>query len=508
MPQICSVVEEAKFKAREKRYNNPKPQPWIALKLMVFFTLGIMIYTAYVWIGRFFISVLDRKIRGVSRGSGIALLVIFCILYLWMMWSYLMIITTSPGFARDHVTKSAPPFIPNHPNVGHAYINNGSTAYPPDVEQHAATNGTNAHTNHNQPKRKDSVGGPSYEDMTLSEEANLRRETRGEEGERGAEGGEDSNAGVLDALPRPNGMATTAMTNILAGNGNGNSNGDGTGKDKSKDTNRIPNRHEREQIKTQNAVRRAEAKNVYRRPSNTPQLLPEHRYCYKDGFVKPYRTHHCRACATCVLEYDHHCPWIGQCVGARNHKLFINFNQATSIFTAYTFGTLVGFNASTTFSEGDIDPQIVVIIALSALFWIFTTSLLAGHVHLICIYQTTLESMNFRSMKEQEDHALARVFPLWDVSSRTKVKMAWDKEWGRIGREGNIWWAGGPMKGWEATMGSRKRTLQNPWGILAWVLPVKLRMDNATFGLNYGVNPRFDKVGRWKRRCEWPEGLR
>ena len=35
-----------------------------------------------------------------------------------------------------------------------------------------------------------------------------------------------------------------------------------------------------------------------RRPPQHPALLPEYRYCYKDGFVKPMRAHHCRICGT------------------------------------------------------------------------------------------------------------------------------------------------------------------------------------------------------------------
>jgi palmitoyltransferase len=45
-----------------------------------------------------------------------------------------------------------------------------------------------------------------------------------------------------------------------------------------------------------------------RTPPVTPVLRPEHRYCYRCERVKPHRAHHCRACATCVLRYDHHCP--------------------------------------------------------------------------------------------------------------------------------------------------------------------------------------------------------
>lgn len=33
-----------------------------------------------------------------------------------------------------------------------------------------------------------------------------------------------------------------------------------------------------------------------RMPHETPILLPEYRYCARDGLVKPFRTHHCRNC--------------------------------------------------------------------------------------------------------------------------------------------------------------------------------------------------------------------
>ena len=31
----------------------------------------------------------------------------------------------------------------------------------------------------------------------------------------------------------------------------------------------------------------------------------------------------------------------------------------------------------------------------------------------------------------------------------------WDAEWGRIGKEGHMWWLGSARKNWEATMGDR-----------------------------------------------------
>lgn len=46
------------------------------------------------------------------------------------------------------------------------------------------------------------------------------------------------------------------------------------------------------------------------------------RHCKWCDRFKPDRCHHCRQCRSCVLRMDHHCPWIGNCVGFRNHKYF------------------------------------------------------------------------------------------------------------------------------------------------------------------------------------------
>lgn len=46
-------------------------------------------------------------------------------------------------------------------------------------------------------------------------------------------------------------------------------------------------------------------------------------FCPMCVTYKPPRAHHCSRCNFCVLRYDHHCPWLGQCVGFFNYKNYL-----------------------------------------------------------------------------------------------------------------------------------------------------------------------------------------
>eukprot|EP00820_Chromera_velia_P005437 Cvel_18252.t1-p1 / transcript=Cvel_18252.t1 / gene=Cvel_18252 / organism=Chromera_velia_CCMP2878 / gene_product=Probable palmitoyltransferase ZDHHC12, putative / transcript_product=Probable palmitoyltransferase ZDHHC12, putative / location=Cvel_scaffold1502:735-6735(-) / protein_length=702 / sequence_SO=supercontig / SO=protein_coding / is_pseudo=false len=47
------------------------------------------------------------------------------------------------------------------------------------------------------------------------------------------------------------------------------------------------------------------------------------RLCPECNVIKGPRCRHCRTCGVCVDLFDHHCPWIGNCVGRRNHAVFV-----------------------------------------------------------------------------------------------------------------------------------------------------------------------------------------
>jgi len=197
----------------------------------------------------------------------------------------------------------------------------------------------------------------------------------------------------------------------------------------------------------------------------------------------------------CILKFDHHCPWIGQCVGARNHKFFVNFNLATTFLTAYTFASLLGVNVRD--GGGDLDAQELVIIVLAALFLLFTSSLFAAHVRMILLAQTTVESLGVQRIKEKERAQLAADgWGCWEIRAKRAVIATYNAEWGAPDTEGNLWWPGSMRAAWEDVMGK---------GRLGWVLPIGRPLGD---GLNYKPNPRFDAEGRWRKRAEWPAELR
>jgi len=54
-------------------------------------------------------------------------------------------------------------------------------------------------------------------------------------------------------------------------------------------------------------------------------IFPRGRMCRTCKTLKPARSKHCSLCNICVSKFDHHCPWLNQCVGLQNHMHFTNF---------------------------------------------------------------------------------------------------------------------------------------------------------------------------------------
>ena len=56
----------------------------------------------------------------------------------------------------------------------------------------------------------------------------------------------------------------------------------------------------------------------------------------KNFLDKPNRTHHCRLCNICVLKMDHHCPFVGNCIGLVNYRYYYQLLFYGSCFLLFS----------------------------------------------------------------------------------------------------------------------------------------------------------------------------
>lgn len=129
-----------------------------------------------------------------------------------------------------------------------------------------------------------------------------------------------------------------------------------------------------------------------------------YRFCASCALYKPDRTHHCRICERCVLRMDHHCPWLSNCVGFRNYKLFMLtlFYAVLSlvvVIAASTRRLVYAFRPVTDTGDFLTEDLIIAVLYLFCCFLCLAMALFtAYHVML------TLESNSTIEMREKRNH--------------------------------------------------------------------------------------------------------
>uniref|UniRef100_A0A3B3E077 Palmitoyltransferase n=1 Tax=Oryzias melastigma TaxID=30732 RepID=A0A3B3E077_ORYME len=164
---------------------------------------------------------------------------------------------------------------------------------------------------------------------------------------------------------------------------------------------------------------------------------PSHQHVFSEG--QPMRAKHCKTCGRCVRRFDHHCPWMENCVGEWNHRWFVVYLLVQLLALLWALHiALSGLSPSDTWQQWLwVNGFLLAALAVVGVFSVVVGLLLGCHLYLVSINSTTWEFMSHHRIQylkncREEDSPFDRgVFcNLWDFFCTCRTVM-WEQVYQR-----------------------------------------------------------------------------
>jgi palmitoyltransferase ZDHHC3/7/25 len=169
------------------------------------------------------------------------------------------------------------------------------------------------------------------------------------------------------------------------------------------------------------------------------------RRCHKcnDNF-KPNRAHHDSVTGRCIVKFDHFCPWVGNAVGAMNHKffvLFVGYTMISCLFSLCLIGLRMwycGFPVPYDSSGDKKYPEectgwnesysSLILLIISVVFLFFTACMLFENIEAIETNASKIARMKMRYERWMPENRELYLGEIVDINFFPLLRIGSDKQ--------------------------------------------------------------------------------